>query len=99
MPQAFPRDAMKHPIGTCAASFSRQPGIDELEVFGPHGEVNLVLAENGAIASASSCLAGYPIHQIAHLNDGRYGNEKSWIAAGSRDEWIQIELAAPAEPD
>ncbi len=74
-----------------------QPGIDELEVFGPHGEVNLALAENGAIASASSCLAGYPIHQIAHLNDGRYGNEKSWIAAGSRDEWIQIELAAPAE--
>lgn len=73
------------------------PGIDELEVFAANSDVNLALARNGAKASASSCIADIPLHKIEHLNDGQYGNEKSWIGAGSRDEWIQIELAAPAE--
>jgi hypothetical protein len=40
-------------------------------------------------------LPGHAIHQIAHLNDGRYGNSHSWIAAGARNEWAQIELAQP----
>jgi hypothetical protein len=68
-----------------------------LEVYDRHGKVNLALASRGAKATASSCLSGYAIHQIKHLNDGRYGNSYSWIAAGSSDEWAQIELAAPAE--
>jgi hypothetical protein len=73
-----------------------QPGIDELEIFGPEGGVNLALAERGAVASASSLLPGYPIHQIEHLNDGLYGNDHSWIAASSDSEWAQIELPQPA---
>ncbi len=76
---------------------SGAPGIDELEVFGPNSANNLALAKNGAKASASSCLADNPLHKIQHLNDGLYGNEKSWIGGGSRDEWIQVELAAPTE--
>ena len=36
----------------------------------PRGKENLALAERGAVASASSLLPGYPIHQIKHLNDG-----------------------------
>jgi len=74
------------------ASQSGQPCIDELELYGPDGETNLALASAGAQATASSSLTGYEIHQIAHLNDGRYGNSHSWIAAGTRNEWIQIEL-------
>ncbi len=73
-----------------------QPGIDELEIFGPEGKDNLALAERGAVASASSLLPGYPIHQIKHLNDGRYGNDYSWIAATGGTEWVQIELPQPA---
>ncbi len=69
-----------------------QPCIDEVEIYGPDGEVNLALASKGAKATASSCLPGYPIHKIPHLNDGRYGNSHSWIAAGASDEWAQIEL-------
>jgi len=72
-----------------------QPCLDELEVYGAGGE-NLALASRGAKASASSCLPGYAIHQVAHLNDGRYGNSHSWIAAGTSGEWAQIELPAPA---
>ena len=46
-----------------------QPCIDELELYGASAE-NLALASKGAKASASSCLPGYAIHQVAHLNDG-----------------------------
>jgi hypothetical protein len=77
-------------------SGNSQPGIDELEIFGPAGKDNLALAERGAVASASSLLPGYPIHQIKHLNDGRYGNDYSWIAATSGAAWVQIELPQPA---
>jgi hypothetical protein len=73
-----------------------EPCFDELEVYGADGERNLALATNGAKATASSCLPGYAIHQIAHLNDGRYGNSHSWIAATASDEWAQIELPQPA---
>ena len=73
-----------------------QPCIDELEVYGPGSETNLALASRGAVPRASSLLPGYAIHTVAHLNDGRYGNDHSWIAATDREEWVQIELPAPA---
>ncbi len=75
-----------------AASSSGQPCLDELEIYGPAGTQNLALASRGAHATASSCLPGYAIHQVAHLNDGLYGNAHSWIAAGEAGEWAQIEL-------
>ncbi len=71
-----------------------QPCIDELEIYGPGSDGNLASASNGARAAASSCLPGYAIHRIAHLNDGQYGNSHSWIAARSSGEWAQIELPA-----
>lgn len=74
-----------------------QPCIDEMEIYGADEKVNLGLASRGAKATASSCLPGYAIHQIAHLNDGRYGNQHSWIAANASGDWAQIELPAPAE--
>ena len=73
-----------------------QTCIDELEVYGPDGTHNLAPASRGAKATASSCLPGYAIHQVAHLNDGLYGNDHSWIAAGATGEWAQIELPRPA---
>ena len=69
------------------------PCLDELEVYGADDRRNLALASGGAVATASSCLPGHAIHQVAHLNDGRHGNSHSWIAAGPGPEWAQIELA------
>ena len=77
-------------------SSSGEPCIDEFEVYGPDGGRNLALKSNGARAAVSSSLAGYSIHQAAHLNDGLYGNDHSWVAASANDEWIQIELPQPA---
>jgi hypothetical protein len=73
-----------------------QPCIDELEVYDAGGKANLALASAGGKATASSCIAGFAIHQVAHLNDGLYGNSHSWIAASDTDEWAQIELPRAA---
>ena len=68
-------------------------GIDEVEVFGPGNDQNLALS---GIASASSVIEGFSIHQIAHLNDGILGNEHSWVA-GSDKAWLQIDWPAAVE--
>lgn len=78
-------------------SGNSEPCLDELEVYGPKGTENLALASRGAVASASSLLAGYKIHAVAHLNDGKYGNAHSWIAATPGEAWAQLELSEAAE--
>jgi hypothetical protein len=91
-----PQEARFVRVAIHETSGRSQPAIDELEIFGPGGKENLALAKRGAVASASSVLPGYRIHQIKHLNDGLYGNDHSWIAATAGREWAQIELPKPA---
>ena len=99
--------------GTCTVEFAPQKArlvrlvirrtnggqacLDELEVYGPDSPANLALAKGGAVARASSLLPGYAIHAVPHLNDGLYGNDHSWIAAGTGEEWAQIELPEAAQ--
>ncbi len=77
-------------------SHGSEPCLDEFEIYGPDSPANLALASRGAVPRASSLLPGYAIHAVAHLNDGLYGNENSWIAATTDEEWVQIELPEPA---
>jgi hypothetical protein len=93
----FPAQEAKFVRFVIQASSGGQPCVDELEVFGADGKRNLALAKDGAKASASSCLSGHAIHKIEHLNDGLYGNNHSWIAATTGEEWAQIELPAAAQ--
>lgn len=79
-----------------ATNDQAEPGLDELEIFGPGSDANLALQ---GTATASSVIAGYPIHQIAHLNDGKLGNDHSWISAEPGGGWAQIELSEPVEMD
>jgi mono/diheme cytochrome c family protein len=67
--------------------------LDELEVFDTDGR-NVALAANGGKASASGSLAGYAIHQLAHLNDGKFGNAHSWICNSKGSGWAQIDFPA-----
>jgi glucose/arabinose dehydrogenase len=76
------------------AEQDQAPGIDELEVFGSDPAVNL--GPKGK-ASASSVIPGYPIHQIAHINDGKLGNNNSWISNEPGAGWAQIEWPEPVE--
>ena len=80
-----------------ATADGSQPCIDELDIYEGAGGPNLALSSAGAKASASSLLAGYPIHQVAHLNDGKLGNDHSWISAEPGRGWAQIELREPAQ--
>ena len=70
-----------------------QPCIDELEIFS--GTTNVALSSAGAKATASSTLPGYEIHKLEHVNDGRFGNPRSWIS-NEAGGWVQIELPAVA---
>ncbi len=88
-----PREAKFARIVVRATSSGTQACIDELEVYAPGSEDNLALE---GTPSASSCFAGYAAHAIVHLNDGEYGNARSWIAATTGEEWAQVELAEPA---
>tara|TARA_R110002072_G_scaffold173600_2_gene328441 strand:+ start:241028 stop:243808 length:2781 start_codon:yes stop_codon:yes gene_type:complete len=72
---------------------SSQPCIDELEVFSE--KTNVALASTGAIATCSSSLPGYEIHKLEHINDGVYGNKRSWISNESGAGWVQIEFPKP----
>jgi hypothetical protein len=92
--ERFKPIAARHVRFTIAATVSgTEPCLDELEVYGPAEPArNLALASTGAKASASSLLPGFPIHQIAHLNDGRHGNSNSWISKEAGKGWAQISL-------
>lgn len=83
-----------------------EPCIDELEVLATEAESsdvgrkrrNVALADHGARARASSVYEGNPKHTLEHVNDGRYGNDFSWIAK-ERTGFIEIEFAQPTAID
>jgi uncharacterized protein DUF1553/uncharacterized protein DUF1549/cytochrome c len=83
-----------------------EPCLDELEVWSVGGPAtdagttrrNVALASAGAVARASSVYAGNPRHTLEHVNDGRYGNDFSWIAR-EIVSWIEIELPLPTAID
>ncbi len=77
-----------------------EPCIDELEIYRTEAKSeNVALASNGAKATASSTFRSDPQHQLAHVNDGRHGNARSWISAEPGTGWIQIELPSTTRID
>ncbi|MEP6670135.1 MAG: DUF1553 domain-containing protein [Chthoniobacter sp.] len=83
---------------TIAATSSGEPCLDELEVFTAEKKSrNVALAAAGTKATASGVFNnGENLkHQIAHLNDGRYGNDYSWISNEKGVGWVQLEFAKP----
>ncbi len=70
-----------------------EPCIDELEIFGPGDSPVNVAGQSDAIRLTSS--GNYSetgIHQIKHINDGKFGNSHSWISNEKGGGWIQFEL-------
>jgi hypothetical protein len=86
---------------TIEATNSSEPCVDELEVYAVDGDKtsspNLALASSGAKVTSSGNLAGFAIHKLEHVNDGKYGNSQSWISSAPGTGWVQIELKEPAE--
>jgi hypothetical protein len=66
-----------------ATNDGTEPCLDELEILAPGGKgtlENVALASNGTSVAVSSVFPGSDFHKREHLNDGRYGNERSWIS-------------------
>jgi len=73
---------------------SGEPCIDELEIYTAGDATrNVALASLGAKATASGTYLNNPLHRLEHINDGKFGNERSWISDESGAGWVQIELA------
>ncbi len=70
--------------------------IDELEIYS-EGH-NVALASSGAIATSSGNFVHLK-HKLLHINDGRHGNDHSWIVDSAQGGWVQIELAEPTVID
>jgi mono/diheme cytochrome c family protein len=70
-----------------------EPCIDELEIFDAAGR-NIAL--NGKPASSGD-YAGNPIHQLKHINDGKYGNGRSWISNTAGRGWVALEFPSSVE--
>lgn len=73
-------------------SYSNNACIDELEIFGSSGE-NLALKAN---TTSNGDYGPSPIHKLQHINDGQYGNSRSWIAKEKKG-WVQFDFAQPQE--
>jgi cytochrome c553 len=90
-----------------ATSDGIEPCIDEFEVYAASGGktdgqapvANVALASAGGVASASSEYPDSAIHRIAHLNDGRLGNGRSWISRVPGKGTITIKWPAPMTID
>src|SRR5262249_8004365 len=83
------------------ATNNLEPCLDELEVFASGSTPrNVALASAGAKAlSSGDYAAARKIHRLQHINDGRYGNSRSWISSEFGKGWVQIELKEPASID
>ncbi len=77
-----------------------QPCIDELQAFttGNH-PVNVALAERGAKPTSSGNYSTTGKHQLKHINDGLFGNSRSWISNEKGKGWVQLEFAEAATID
>ncbi len=53
---------------------------------------NIALASLGTKATASGTYPNSDIHKLEHLNDGIYGNSKSWISNEKGRGWVQLEF-------
>ncbi|MDR3402608.1 MAG: DUF1553 domain-containing protein [Chthoniobacter sp.] len=87
---------------TIKASNSAEPCLDELEAFTAEKKPrNVALASAGAKATASGVFinGGNSKHQLAHINDGLYGNGNSWISNEKGGGWVQLEFAQPERID
>jgi hypothetical protein len=71
-----------------------EPCLDELEVWTPGPAPRNVAL--GARPDASSTYPSSDIHRLEHINDGRLGNGRSWIAATPGAGWVQLELSEAA---
>ncbi|MBL9132011.1 MAG: DUF1553 domain-containing protein, partial [Verrucomicrobiaceae bacterium] len=76
---------------TIKATNNLEPCIDELEVFNTSGE-NIALATAGTQRKSGGDIGVAERHELRFINDGRYGNGRSWMAAENGKGWVELEF-------
>lgn len=75
------------------ATTGSEPCVDELEVFAAGDPArNVALASSGTRATASGTFPNNDFHRLEHINDGRYGNSRSWISNEPGRGWVELEF-------
>jgi hypothetical protein len=78
---------------TITACSTGEPCIDELEVFNTAARN---VARSAKVTVSDTYSDGKnPNHKVEHLNDGQYGNARSWISKQKGGGWAQLEFAKP----
>lgn len=75
---------------------SLEPCIDEIEVFNSAGQ-NVALSESGTTARTSGDIIVADRHDPSFLNDGRYGNSRSWLGNQPGVGWIELTFESEQE--
>ena len=78
------------------ATNSLEPCLDEIEVYNTAG-VNVALASAGAVFRTSGDNVSPDRHEPRFINDGQYGNERSWMSSESGRGWVELEFAGEEE--
>ena len=73
------------------SSNNLEPCLDELEVFSTQGS-NIALASLGTVAAASGSKIDPDRHELQHINDGRYGNSRSWMSDEIGKGWVELDF-------
>ncbi len=73
------------------ATNSLEPCIDEIEVFNTSGE-NVALATAGTQRKSGGDIGVAERHELRFINDGRYGNGRSWMAKENGKGWVELEF-------
>ena len=89
----FPPIKAKRVRFTIKETNSLEPCVDELEVFGTSGG-NLALATRGTTVSASGSNVSANRHELRFVNDGSYGNSRSWMSNEKGKGWVMVEFPA-----
>lgn len=78
------------------ATNSLEPCVDELEAFNTAGK-NVAIANAGAKFKTSGDNISPNRHEPQFINDGRYGNERSWMSNEPGRGWVELEFAQEEE--
>lgn len=72
-----------------------EPCLDEFEIYTDEAEPrNVALASHGTKVIASGSKLSDD-HKLEHINDGKYGNARSWMSASKGRGWVEFELPKP----
>ena len=80
---------------TINATNNLEPCLDELEVFNSVGENIARLAGTMVKSSGDTTVADR--HELRFINDGQYGNSRSWMSNEQGRGWVELEFPAEQE--